>query len=167
MSQSEPKHILLVEDYDPVRQLAAAVLEDHGYRVSTVPGGALMRDFLRTGAPVDAIVLDAITPGENGASLALHAKDLRLPVVMISGSDDIISFAAEHGLQLLRKPFRAEELYTALDKAISSGEFGPAECLLTPLPTTLSAASEQKSGRVPKPDRPHVIGYATTPDLSA
>jgi DNA-binding NtrC family response regulator len=124
MSQSEPKHILLVEDYDPVRELTAAVLEDHGYRVSTVPGGALMRDFLRTGARVDAIVLDAITPGEKGASLALHAKDLRLPVVMISGSDDIISFAAEHGLQLLRKPFRAEELYTALDKAISSGEFG-------------------------------------------
>jgi hypothetical protein len=43
---------------------------------------------------------------------------------MISGSDDIISFAAEHALQLLRKPFRAEELYAALDKAISSGEFG-------------------------------------------
>ena len=43
----------------------------------------------------------------------------------------------------------------------------PAECLLTPLPTTLSAASEQKSGRVPKPDRPHMIGYATDPDLSA
>jgi hypothetical protein len=26
--------------------------------------------------------------------------------------------------QLLRKPFRAEELYAALDKALSSGEFG-------------------------------------------
>ena len=83
-----------------------------------------MRDFQRTDDRVDAIVLDAVTPAENGASLALHAKDLRLPVVMISGSPEIISFAAEHGLQLLRKPFRAEELYTALDKALSSGEFG-------------------------------------------
>jgi hypothetical protein len=43
---------------------------------------------------------------------------------MISGSPEIMSFAAEHGLQLLRKPFRAEELYAVLDKALCSGEFG-------------------------------------------
>ena len=35
-----------------------------------------------------------------------------------------MSFAAEDGLQPVRKSFRAEELYTALDKALSSGEFG-------------------------------------------
>ena len=83
-----------------------------------------MRDFLRTHDRVDAIVLDAVTPGEKGSSLARHAKDIRLPVVMISGSPEIISFAAEQGLQLLCKPFRAEELYAALDKALSSGELG-------------------------------------------
>jgi DNA-binding response OmpR family regulator len=82
-----------------------------------------MRDFQRTDDRADAIVLDAVTPGEKGASRARHAKDLGLPVVMISGPE-IISFAAEHGLQLLRKPFRAEELYAALDEALSSGEFG-------------------------------------------
>ena len=124
MSQSEPKRILLVEDYDPARELTANVLEDRGYRVSTVPGGATMRDFLRTDDRVDAIVLNAVTPGESGASLACHARDLGLPVVMISGSNDEISFAAEHGLQLLRKPFQAEELYGALDRALSSSEFG-------------------------------------------
>jgi len=35
-----------------------------------------MRDFQRTDDRVDAIVLDAVTPAENGASLARHAKDL-------------------------------------------------------------------------------------------
>jgi two-component system OmpR family response regulator len=124
MSQSKPTHILLVEDYDPVRELTAAVLEDRGYRVSTAQSATSMRGFLRTHDRVDAIVLDVLTPGGGGASLARHAKDLRLPVVMISGSHDEISFAAEHGLQLLRKPFQAEELYAALDKALSSGEFG-------------------------------------------
>ena len=82
------------------------MLEDRGYRVSTVPAGASMRDFLRTDDRVEAIVLNAVTPGESGASLACHAKDLGLPVVMISGSNDEISFAAEHGLPLLRKPLR-------------------------------------------------------------
>jgi len=124
MGKSNRKHILLVEDYDPVRELTANMLEDHGYRVSTVPGGASMRDFLRADARVDAIVLNAVTPGESAASLARHAKDLGLPVVMISGSNDEIRFATEHGLQLLRKPFQAAELYGALDKALSSGEFG-------------------------------------------
>jgi CheY-like chemotaxis protein len=37
MDQSKPKHILLVEDYDPVRELIANMLEDRGYRVSTAP----------------------------------------------------------------------------------------------------------------------------------
>ena len=49
MGQSKSKHILLVEDYDPVRELIANMLEDRGYRVSTVPAGGSMRDFL----PVD------------------------------------------------------------------------------------------------------------------
>ena len=124
MDQSKPKHILLVEDYDPVRELIDNMLEDRGYRVSTVPAGGSMRDFLPVDDRVDAIVLNAVTLGENGASLARHAKDLGLPVVMISGSNDEISFAAEQGLQLLRKPFQAEELYRALDTALSSGEFG-------------------------------------------
>lgn len=124
MGQSKPKHILFVEDYDPVRELIANMVEDRGYRVSTVPSGASMRDFLRTDNRVDAIVLNAVTPGECGASLAGHAKDLGLPVVMISGSNDEISFAAEHGLQLLPKPFQTEALCGALDRALSTGEFG-------------------------------------------
>ena len=87
MGQSKSKHILLVEDYDPVRELIANMLEDRSYRVSTVSAGASMRDFLRADDRVDAIVLNTVTPGENGASLARHAKDLGLPVVMISGSN--------------------------------------------------------------------------------
>jgi|SRR5208282_3363409 len=124
MDQSGPKHILVVEDYDPVRELTAAMLEERGYRVSTAREGASMRHFLRTHDRVDAVVLDVVTPGEGGASLARHARELGIPVVMISGSHDAIRLAADHGLQLLRKPFRMEELYAEVDKALSSSEFG-------------------------------------------
>jgi CheY-like chemotaxis protein len=124
MLQPKAKHILVVEDYDPLRELTAAVLEDRGYRVSTVVDGASMRQFLDTGNQVDAIVLDVLTPGETGASLALYAQELRLPVVMVSGNNDAIKFAAAHELQLLRNPFRMNDLYGALDKAFASGEFG-------------------------------------------
>jgi DNA-binding response OmpR family regulator len=106
-----------------------------------------MRDFQRTDDRVDAIVLDAVTPRDNGASLARHAKNLRLPVVMISGSHDIMGFAAEDGLQPLHKLSRVEELYAALHKARSSGGVRPAASVLTQPLTTLSAAVGQKGGR--------------------
>jgi len=43
---------------------------------------------------------------------------------MISGSLDPMKDAADHGLQLLRKPFRPQELYSAVNMALASGEFG-------------------------------------------
>ena len=43
---------------------------------------------------------------------------------MISGSLEAMKFAAENNLQLLEKPFRAQELVNAVGKAIASGEAG-------------------------------------------
>ena len=66
-------------------------------------------------------------PGEASISLVLHLLHLKkvgLPVVVISGSHDAMEYAAENNLQLLRKPFHAQELYDAVNTALSSGEFG-------------------------------------------
>jgi hypothetical protein len=43
---------------------------------------------------------------------------------MISGSHDAMERAEENNLQLLRKRFHAQELYDAVNTALSSGEFG-------------------------------------------
>ena len=43
---------------------------------------------------------------------------------MISGSHDKIIFAVDNGLQLLRKPFRYQELIDALNLAFESGDAG-------------------------------------------
>ena len=45
---------------------------------------------------VDAVVLDCKMPGEPSAKLALHAKSLRLPVVMIAGSGAAMQFAEKN-----------------------------------------------------------------------
>jgi FixJ family two-component response regulator len=76
------------------------------------------------GPKIDAVVLDCRIPGEPSAQLALHAKSMRLPVVMISGHVGTMQFAAENGLQLLRKPFHMADLLNAVREAIASGEFG-------------------------------------------
>jgi two-component system OmpR family response regulator len=120
----QPKHILVVDDDGDVRDVIVAILEDYNFRVSDVANGSLMRDFLQTADPVDCVVLDALMPGEANISLALHRKEVGLPVVMISGSHDAMKRAEEYNLQLLRKPFHARELYDAVNTALASGQFG-------------------------------------------
>jgi hypothetical protein len=43
---------------------------------------------------------------------------------MISGSHEAMEYAEKSGLQLLRKPFDAHELYNAVSTAVASGDFG-------------------------------------------
>ena len=73
---------------------------------------------------MDLIVLDALMPGESGVSLALHARDLGIKVVMISGSPDKMKEYLDKADQLLWKPFRFEDLRRAIDLAMASDTFG-------------------------------------------
>jgi two-component system, OmpR family, response regulator len=122
MGQS--KHILVVDDNGDVRDVIIDSLQTHDFRVSSAPGGSVMRDFLETGDTVDCVILDALMSGEASASLALHLKERGIPVVMISGSPEAMKYAMDNGLQLLRKPFHLQELYSAVNTALASGEFG-------------------------------------------
>ena len=124
MSAPTP-HILVVEISEEVRDTVVGMLEDRGYRVSAAESGDAMRRLLTAGEHgIDALVLDASLSGEGIASLALHAKERGLPVVMISGNPERMEFAQTHGLQLLWKPFRAHDLAKALDAAFASGIYG-------------------------------------------
>src|SRR3954452_20297902 len=118
-------HILVVDDEGGVRDVLVAMLEEHGFRATSAGSGTAMREVLvGNGLPVDAVVLDCLMPGELGPDLALHARSLRLPVVLISGSADAMEFADENGLQLLAKPFHFDDLIAALEKALLSGQSG-------------------------------------------
>jgi len=99
-------------------------LQEQRFRVSTASSGSTMRDFLDTGDMVDCIILDALMPGEASASLALHLKERGIPLVMISGSPEAVKYAEDNRLQFLPKPFRSHGLYSAVNMALASGEFG-------------------------------------------
>src|ERR1051325_6361279 len=119
-----PKHILVVDDDDAVREVIVAILNEFKYRASSASNGAQMRDFLATGDPVDCVVLDALMPGEQNSSLALHLRSLGLRVVVVSGSPEAITFAEENGIQFLQKPFRVQELLEVIEMAFSSAHSG-------------------------------------------
>ncbi len=121
---STPRHILVVEDDDRGRNAVRNTLKTRGYMVSSVPDAASMRALIDTETGIDAVVLDASHLGESGTSLALYAKAHRLPVVMMSGTKSAMVFAEQHGLQLLRRPFRPKQLDAALSKVMGSGLYG-------------------------------------------
>ena len=118
-----PKHILIVDDDAGVR----TVLCDMWKTLATKSASSLTAPkcwFVANDKSVDAIVLDLLMPGENSADLALHAKSLKLPVIVATGSNEEIPFVEEYHLPLLRKPFGYSELIEALEKILTSGVAG-------------------------------------------
>ena len=132
------KHIVVVDDDADVSDVIVAMLEGE-YEVSTANHGAGLRALLdATSNGVDAVVLDGSMRGESSTSLADHLKDLRLPLIMISGDPTKMEAAEKGNLQLLWKPFTQEALLDAVGQALASGAFGQRtkESLLTPATTS-------------------------------
>jgi DNA-binding NtrC family response regulator len=121
---SRPKHILVVDDDSGVRDVVVAILKELSFKVRSAEDGSTMRELLRSGDPVDVIVLDLALPDEVGEDLALNARDLGVPVVLISGNPGMMRFAVEHDLRLLEKPFGLQALVTAVTEALDEGEPG-------------------------------------------
>jgi DNA-binding response OmpR family regulator len=109
-----------------VSETVTAMLESAGYRVTAVNSGEPMREMLDR-IKFDAVVLDATLRGEHSDSLAAHAKELGLPLVVISGRGAAMVEAHARNEQLLRKPFRIQEIIDALHRAFASGVSGRRE----------------------------------------
>ena len=115
--------ILLVEDEDPLRQLARTCLETGGYKVLSVPDGKAALELIDNNPePIDLLLTDVIMPGMSGRELADIVCKLRpgIKVLFMSGyTNDLIAQygVLEAGTQLLEKPFT---LYSLLDKVDSA-----------------------------------------------
>jgi two-component system cell cycle sensor histidine kinase/response regulator CckA len=111
--------ILLVEDEDPLRQLARTCLETGGYKVLAVADGKAAIDVVRNNPEnIDLLLTDVIMPGMSGRELADVITKLRpgIKILFMSGyTNDLIAQygVLEAGTQLLEKPFT---LYSLLDK---------------------------------------------------
>jgi len=115
--------VLLVEDEDPLRQLARTCLETGGYKVLSVPNAKAALELIeQTPDPIDLLLTDVIMPGMSGRELANIVTRLRpgIKVLFMSGyTNDLIAQygVLEAGTLLLEKPFT---LYSLLDKVDSA-----------------------------------------------
>jgi PAS domain S-box-containing protein len=117
--------VLITEDEQNVRDLAAEVLTSYGYRVLVAADGreALQIAEGRAGA-VDLLLTDVVMPGLNGKLLAerLRASRPELRVIFMSGyADEVIGQRGlrESGAAWLPKPFSPEELAAKVREVLS------------------------------------------------
>jgi len=132
--------ILLVEDDDPVREVAREVLERSGYRVLAVPNGDHALRTIETHAgSVHLLVTDIIMPRMNGYEVAsnLTSRCPEIKVLFVSGYADVPDAVWDRQAPLLRKPFTGDLLLQAvryvLDARIGENdlpfrEFGDSSC---------------------------------------
>jgi two-component system cell cycle sensor histidine kinase/response regulator CckA len=120
--------LLLVEDEDIIRQLAAALLRAQGYRIleASTPAEALTIGG-EYPDPIRLLVTDVLMPGMRGNELAERLRELRpgLAVLYMSGYLDstFLSTAALEGAGFLQKPFMAADLVRAVSEVLQ-GESG-------------------------------------------
>jgi CheY-like chemotaxis protein len=115
------ERILLVEDNDEVREVAIMLLDQLGYQVVPVEGGAAALDALASDESFDLVFSDIVMPGEpDGIELAkLVQKNYpAIRILLTTGYAQAEGGAA--GIPILRKPYRLNTLDRALRDALES-----------------------------------------------
>jgi len=108
------QRILVVEDEPSLRKLTAAVLTCSGYHVDTAEDGATAWDSLQL-INYDLLITDHTMPKLTGVALLekLHAADLAVPAILVSGNPPITELSQHPELQIeavLLKPYTLDEL---------------------------------------------------------
>jgi PAS domain S-box-containing protein len=116
--------VLVVEDQPAVRAMIVAALERHGYQVVEADGSA---DALRLPdevlMSVDLLLTDIVMPFMSGRAVATRLRERRpgLRVLFMSGFGGNDVDRRESDQPVLRKPFTAPALLTAVKAALGPG----------------------------------------------
>ena len=120
--------VLLVDDEDGVRRLAARALTKAGWTVLSADSGKAALALLagRDAAhPIDAVVSDVVMPGMDGPTLVRAVREMypRVPVILASGyaEEAVRGNLAAEDISFMPKPYSLKALVTALGAATLSG----------------------------------------------
>jgi signal transduction histidine kinase len=100
--------VLVVEDDERVREVAADTLRDAGFRVIAAQDALEAVALLRRGEQFDVMFSDIVMPGGmNGIELAQAARRMRpsLPVLLATGYAGTVAGSADHGFEVMAKPY--------------------------------------------------------------
>ncbi len=125
--------VLLVEDEQAVRALAARILRQNGYTVIVADSGEkALRLCRRRSVRIHLLVSDVVLPGTSGPELArqLAARQPAVKVLFLSGYADeaaaLLGELREPGRAFLAKPFAAEALAARVRELLDAPVAAPA-----------------------------------------
>ncbi|MFN2363780.1 MAG: response regulator transcription factor [Halarsenatibacteraceae bacterium] len=105
--------ILLVEDEEKVKKIAASYLEDAGYQIEIASDGNTALEKVLA-EPPDLLILDIMLPGLDGWEIAEEVRNyFDLPILMLtarSDEDDRVKGFEKGADDYLVKPFSPREL---------------------------------------------------------
>lgn len=111
--------ILIIEDYDVIRELLGAMFEDEGYDFTTVRTGAEMRAALDED-DYDITIIDVLLPGgEDGFALAETARERGCGVILITGDHRHLARLERSGHYHMLKPFRLQDMVALIDRLLA------------------------------------------------
>jgi DNA-binding response OmpR family regulator len=122
--------VLVVEDYEDLRELFQEILESAGYRVLTAPDGAAALKLARQHpGEIDVLLTDIVMPDMLGPDLAAQLKreNTGLRLLFMSGHDQpALARVATlpPGARLLQKPVMGQELLEQLREVLSAPPAG-------------------------------------------
>jgi PAS domain S-box-containing protein len=120
--------ILLVEDEEAVRVLVSRILTKHGYEVLSFSSGLDAMELYQDNIEgVDLLLTDVVMPNMSGKALSEHATLLNADVktLFMSGyTDELIAQRGilEAGENLIKKPFRADQLLSKVRSLLDAGD---------------------------------------------
>jgi DNA-binding NtrC family response regulator len=112
--------VLIVDDEEGVRDIAAMVMETHGAAVLRAASGEEALTILRDPArAISLALLDMTMPGMGGEETLRRLREIhpRLPVILMSGYSESQSMQRSSTLGVagfLKKPFEIEALLAAV-----------------------------------------------------
>lgn len=111
--------VLLLDDDDAVRAVAADDLRQAGFAVVEASSGIAALDLIDEHRDIAAAIVDFAMPGMNGAEFARRARERRaLPVLFVTGYADRDSIDALDDVAVVLKPYRSGAVASALRRLI-------------------------------------------------
>ena len=121
--------VLVVEDDDDIAFLTETFLEGEGHHVKRAVNGEKGLERLREGKLPDLVVMDVEMPllsgpGMSTRMIAENCGRERIPIVILSGADQLSAIARRVGTPyFLAKPFEPSEMLALVARALEERRF--------------------------------------------
>ena len=160
--------ILIIDNSQAIREfIVDALAKWEGFTTMEAVDGAEGLEMALTERP-DLILLDLEMPHLNGFQVvdALRARQANIPIILITshGSEDIaVEFFRKGVKDYLGKPFTADEMYDAIERALTEIRLLQDREALT---QHLAAVNQQLRRRVQEMDILYQVGKSVTSQLA-